>query len=87
MDKIDYNDELQKYYDSIKEGASLKYFVRFKDMGDMDTIDTLLDDLKGKTITVPPPPIKEDDEIAEFMKRKLEERRALERSGKIKIKI
>ena len=85
LDKI--NQETEDYYNSIREGSGLKKIMKFNEMDDLDELDLLLDDLKGKNITMTlPDKTPEEDEAALWMKQRLEEQRELERKGKKKIK-
>lgn len=87
MNTLDEINSLTKdYYDSLKEGKGLKHLMRWN-TDSLDSLDSLLDSLKEKGPALNLPAITpEEDELTALMNRKLEERRALERSGKKKIK-
>lgn len=80
------NKETTDYYNSLKEGKGLKPLMRWN-TNSLDSIDSILDELKDKKPSLNlPDKTTEEDELTAFMNKKLEERRALERSGKKKIK-
>lgn len=83
MNLEDINKETENYYDSIKDGVGLRHIVSFDNS--FDGLDALLKELKEKSF-YEEPEIPEEDDIDTLMRKKIEERRALERNGKKKVK-
>ena len=80
------NKESQEYYDKINS-ASLKPLMRWR-TNDLDSLDGILDELKTKKPALNlPDKTTEEDDLTALMNERLMERRALERAGKIKVRI
>lgn len=87
MSKIEeINSLTEEYYDSLPDGIGLKPLMRWNKES-LDSLDNILDELKGKKPSLNLPDDKEEDELTAWLREKTERQREMERKGKIKVRI